>query len=86
MAPNIRKDLMNTISYIDGIKDLHANCRLISCVGSYANEHQSDYHGITLFKFFALLVLAILLAKAAITKGRLDVFFHVCLNELFSKQ
>ena len=39
-------DMVKTISYIDGIKGLHTNCRLASCFVSYINEHQSDYHGI----------------------------------------
>ena len=61
----MRINLMKAIFYIDGIKGLHANCRLVSCFVSYANEHQSNYHGITWFKFLVLLVLWILLTKAA---------------------
>ena len=48
----MRINLMKTIFYIDGIKGLHANCRLVSCFVSYADEHQSNYHGITWFKFW----------------------------------
>ena len=54
------------------IKGLHANCRLVSCFVSNVNEHQSNYHGITWFKFLVLLVLWIHLSKA--------VFFHECLS------
>ena len=53
----IHIDMMKTISYIDGIKDLHTKCRLASYFVSYFNEHQSDYHGIIWFMFFELLVL-----------------------------
>ena len=53
------------ISSIDGIKGLPANCRLASCLGSYATNTQSHYHGITLLIFYVLLVLSILLTKAA---------------------
>ena len=53
----IHIDMVKTISYVDGIKGLHTNCRLASCFVSYVNEHQSDYHGIIWFMFFELLVL-----------------------------
>ena len=53
----IHIDIVKTISYIDGIKGLHTNCRLASCFVSYVNEHQSDYHGMIWFMFFELLVL-----------------------------
>ena len=53
----IHIDMVKTISYIDGIKGLHTNCRLVSCFVSYVNEHQSDYHGIIWFTFLELLVL-----------------------------
>ena len=53
----IHIDMVKTISYIDGIKGLHTNCRLASSFVSYVNEHQSEYHGIIWFMFFELLVL-----------------------------
>ena len=53
----IHIDMLKIISYIDGIKGLHTNCRLASCFVIYVNEHQSDYHGIIWFMFLVLLVL-----------------------------
>ena len=47
--------MVKTISYINGIKGLHTNCRLASCFVSYVNEHQSDYHGIIWVMLFELL-------------------------------
>ena len=55
----IHIDMVKIISYIDGIKGLHTNCRLASCFVSYVNEQQSDYHGIIWFTLFELLVLCV---------------------------
>ena len=53
----IHIDMVKTISYIDGMKDLHTNCRLPSCFVIYVNEHQSYHYGIIWFMFLVLLVL-----------------------------
>ena len=53
----IHIDMMKTISYIDGLKGLHTNCRLASCFVSYASEQRGDYYGIIRFMFLVLLVL-----------------------------
>ena len=56
--------MVKTISYIDGIKALHTNCRLASCFVSYAYEQLSDYHA-----WWMLFVLLVLCAVNSLLTG-----------------